>query len=186
MRSRTSGLIAAGLAAAVVSSGVASPDARAARCPNADQVPQAATVDEAATATLCLVNRRRVRRGLPRLHSQPQLRRVGRRYARQMVRRQFFSHTSPTGRTMVDRLEAVGYAQLQMTWTVGEALAWGAGDRATPASIVAAWMASRPHRHLLLEARFRDVGIGVAPGAPTGPGLEGAAATYATELGVRH
>lgn len=193
MQSRTFGFtgtrrrLAAGLLAAAVVSVAATGEARAqASCAGANRIPRAATLDDAATATLCVINRERARRDLPRLHAQDALAQAGRRYARQMARRDFFSHTSPTGSTMDDRLRAVGYAREDMTWTIGEALAWGVGRRATPAGTVAAWMASRPHRRLLLDAGFHDIGIGISVGAPVTPRADGPAATYATELGVRH
>jgi uncharacterized protein YkwD len=81
---------------------------------------------------------------------------------------------------MVDRLRA--YIGGGRRWAVGETLAWGRGSLATPEAIVAAWLESPPHRRVLLEARYRDVGIGVTTGVPVAgdPGV-----TYAAELGVR-
>jgi uncharacterized protein YkwD len=178
--------LAAGVVAVAAVAGPASADARAAvHCPGADEVPRAATLDDAATATLCVINRERTRRGLPRLHAQDALDRAGRRYAATMVRRDFFSHVSPGGSTMGARLRKVGYATDDRRWSIGEALAWGVGDRATPAATVDAWLASRPHRRLLLDPDFRDLGIGVAAGAPVDRRVGGPAATYAAEFGVR-
>lgn len=175
-----------GLLCAAAVSTAATADAAAAGCPGSDRVPRAATVDEAATATLCVINHERARRHIPRLRSQAALDRAGRRYARDMVRRQFFSHTSPSGASMVERLRDVGYADPDRVWSVGEALAWGAGTtRATPTKIVAAWMASPPHRRLLLDRDYRDVGIGVAAGLPVPDRHYAPGATYAAELGVR-
>lgn len=166
--------------------GAPAADAPAANCPNTDRAPSLQSRDEAAAATLCLLNRERARRALPRLRVHRSLQRAGRHYARAMVRGRFFSHTAPTGASMVDRLRDVGYATVNRSWRVGEALAWGLGTRATPAATVAAWLGSPPHRHLLLDATFRDVGIGVAPGVPiTGVHDARAGATYAVELGVR-
>ena len=48
----------------------------------------------------------------------------------------------------------------------GENIAWGSGSRSTPRSIVRAWMASDGHWANILSAAFRDIGIGVSPGAP--------------------
>jgi uncharacterized protein YkwD len=176
--------LAAGVVAVAAVSGPAVAGAQAARCAGADAVPRATTLDDAAAATLCLVNRERSRRGLPRLRDHAALGRAGRRYAGLMVRRQFFSHVSPTGSTMADRDRAVGYATDDRAWSIGEALAWGVGERATPAATVDGWLASRPHRRLLLDADFRDLGIGVAVGAPVGRRADGPAATYAAELGL--
>jgi uncharacterized protein YkwD len=178
--------VAAGVLVVVAGScGPAIADAPAARCVGADAVPRTTTLDVAAAATFCVLNRERTRRHLPRLRDQAALERAGRRYAGAMVRRGFFSHVSPTGSTMLGRLRTVGYATDDQAWSIGEALAWGVGERATPAATVQSWLASRPHRRLLLDADFRDVGIGVAVGAPVGERADGPAATYAAELGVR-
>jgi uncharacterized protein YkwD len=51
----------------------------------------------------------------------------------------------------------------------------------TPAAMVDAWMHSPGHRLNLLHRSFRDVGIGIVAGTPTG----GGGATYTTDFGVR-
>jgi uncharacterized protein YkwD len=45
------------------------------------------------------------------------------------------------------------------------------------------WMHSPPHRRVILTKRFRDVGIAVVSGAPKQ--VEGPAATYVADFGVR-
>ena len=84
---------------------------------------------------------------------------------------------------MAERLRAAGYAGDGYAWAAGEVLAWGSGRRATPAGAVAAWMRSTAHRRVLLARRYRDVGVGVAPGNPAGAG-GGPSATYSAELGL--
>src|SRR5215217_4737033 len=106
------------------------------------------------------------RRGLRALGQRPRLARAGARYAHDMVDGRFFAHTSPDGRTLADRLRAAGYVVAGQRWIAGEALAWGWGGRATPAATVRAWIASPPHRHLLLSRAYHHIGIGVALGAP--------------------
>jgi uncharacterized protein YkwD len=51
--------------------------------------------------------------------------------------------------------------------------------------IVGAWMRSPGHRANILNARFREIGVGIAQGAPRGAGRTVRAGTYATEFGVR-
>lgn len=96
-----------------------------------------------------------------------------------MVSRHYFAHTSPAGRTFVDRLRAAGYLWPARSWSAGEVLAWGAGELSTPAATVGAWMRSPVHRRVLLRRRYREIGVGIAAGTP--PGDRGA--TYAAELG---
>jgi hypothetical protein len=82
--------------------------ATAGRCPLADATPEQASARRLAGALRCLVNRQRRRRGAARLHDAPALDRVARRFAEDMRRRGYFSHVSPTGRRLRDRVRSVG------------------------------------------------------------------------------
>jgi uncharacterized protein YkwD len=62
-------------------------------------------------------------------------------------------------------------------------LAWGDGRFATPRATVAGFMRSPEHRRIILTAAFRDIGVGVAPGAPARGRTH--ALTVAAELGRR-
>jgi uncharacterized protein YkwD len=177
------GAIAALLAAAGAAS--AAPAARAADCgAEAQQTPAPDTQGRAVAAVVCLVNAERERRGLSTLAEHPQLEAAGEAHTRDMVRRGFFAHTTPDGVTMADRLRASGFIRDGDRWGVGETLAWGRDERARPAAIVAAWLDSPSHRRVLLNPRYRRVGIGLAVGLPAG-GATAPGATYAAELGVR-
>ncbi len=48
-------------------------------------------------------------------------------------------------------------------YEVGENIAWGTLWLATPKAIVAGWMASPGHRANILDATFKDTGVGVSP-----------------------
>jgi uncharacterized protein YkwD len=155
------------------------------RCVSADAMPGQAAVEDLRAATLCLMNAERTARGLGRLQSEALLGRVAAGYARQMVRGQFFDHTSPAGSTMLARIKATSYLRDVTSWSVGENLAWGTGTLATPRAMVRAWMQSAEHRANLLDRHFADVGIGVTAGAPVAlePGELGG--TYVTDFGRR-
>jgi uncharacterized protein YkwD len=62
---------------------------------------------------------------------------------------------------------------------LGEDLAWGAGLRALPGSIVRAWLHSPLHRAVLLDCRFSRLGVGIAKGRFGG---HADAAVYAADL----
>ena len=62
-------------------------------------------------------------------------------------------------------------------------LAWGQGDKGSPASIVAAWMASPPHRETILTPSLTEVDVGVRRGKPGARKV--AAATYTADFGYR-
>jgi uncharacterized protein YkwD len=154
-------------------------------CKGAHVAPTARNAAAVAHATLCLLNRQRARRGLPRLRQQRSLTHAATLYARLMVRQGFFDHVSPSGSTLTQRIRRTNYLRGVRGWSIGENLAWGAGSAGTPARIVVAWMHSPGHRRNILDRNFREIGIGVAPGAPRGAGASVAGGTYATEFGAR-
>lgn len=133
-------------------------------------------------ATLCLVNEQRVAAGLPALTSQPQIEGVATQYSQAMVDRRFFDHTSPSGENLQQRL--AGYLFGADGWSIGENIAWGEGPTATPAVIVGGWMHSAGHRANILSSEFREIGIGIVSGTPTGS-APASSATYTTDFGAR-
>jgi uncharacterized protein YkwD len=132
-------------------------------------------------ATLCLLNRERRGHGLHALRLNPSLSKAASQHAHDMVSRGYFSHTSPGGMGVVDRIRRTGYVHGGQSWLLGENLAWGAGTTGTPRKIVSAWMHSPPHRANILTPGLREIGIGIARGAPQPTGV--AAETYATDFG---
>jgi uncharacterized protein YkwD len=152
-----------------------------AACPGGGSLPTHTTVDRAVDATLCLVNRARAEHGLAALRSAGALERAAAAHSRDMVRRDFFSHESPGGSTPQQRIDRTGYLNGARSWAIGETIAWGTGGYATPSSIVRGWLNSPGHRAILLDGRYRDVGIGVAIGAPSGSG----GATFTGDFGAR-
>ncbi len=64
-------------------------------------------------------------------------------------------------------------------------IAWGTESFASPEHIVQEWMASRPHRAVILTKLYRDAGVAVEPAIPGVLGAGRAGATYAMEFGVR-
>lgn len=156
---------------------------RKSACPNADVAPTAANVALVRAAVLCLHNRERSARGLPRLTERADLREAAEGHSRDMVDAQFFAHDAPDGRDMVDRILGTGYARGQ-GWSVGENIAWGTGPLATAAAIHRAWMRSPGHKANILRRQFREIGIGIALGAPA-PVRGEDGATYTVDFGVR-
>jgi len=156
------------------------------RCPGANVVPTAHSVNAARDATACLVNRERTKRGLRALRTNRLLESSAGAYARDMVRRSFFAHVSPTGETLTERIrEDTRYLAGALRWEIGENLAWGTGSLATPAQIVRGWMRSPGHRRNILHASYREMGLGVALGTPVDASAASGAATYANQFGRR-
>jgi uncharacterized protein YkwD len=135
------------------------------------------------SATLCMINAQRHSHGLPALRLNAKLSQAAQAHSRDMVRRRYFSHTTPEGLSFADRIRATGYMRAAHRWVVGETLAWGWGDRSSAGRIVQGWMHSPPHRKEILEPSFREVGIGVVSGVPRAMPRGGA--TYTADFGVR-
>jgi uncharacterized protein YkwD len=152
-------------------------------CGAVDERPQESGIGAAGQATVCLVNRERTTRGLPALRQNGLLTQASAEHSQDMVRRDYFEHTSADGRTVGDRLRAIGYSR-GFSASAGENIAYGVGDKATPAAIVAAWMRSPGHRADILRPAFTEIGIGIALGAPeVAADRQSVSATYTTDFG---
>jgi uncharacterized protein YkwD len=152
-----------------------------AACGGASSAPTAATLARAQSATVCLINSARRQHGLSRLGSTASLARAAAGFSQDMASGGFFSHQSPAGSTPQMRINRVGYLNGASGYTIGETIAWGSGDQASPAAIVRSWLRSPGHRAILLNGGFRDVGIGIALGAPGGS----SGATFTGDFGAR-
>jgi uncharacterized protein YkwD len=156
---------------------------RAEACENTDLIPDAGNLATVRAAVLCLHNRERSARGLPALRENAKLRKAAEGHSAHMVDAQFFAHDAPGGQDMVDRILGAGYAR-DAGWSLGENIAWGTGGLATAAEIQRAWMRSAGHKANILRRQFRDIGIGIALGAPIDDGGP-YGATYTADFGVR-
>ncbi len=112
-------------------------------------VPAPAVAADAEREAVDALNDVRRAHGLRPLAVSSSLSRSSGRYARHMIRHDYFGHGSGvTGR----------FAQ------AGETLAWHGGWKAQPRRTVRRWMASSGHRAVLLSPSFRKIGIGLARG----------------------
>ena len=141
------------------------------------------TVKEAGLATLCLLNRARAEAGLRPLRLNGRLSYAARRHSHDMVARRYFAHDSLNGATPFQRMRATHYVPRDASWWLGENIGWGAGSLASPAALVSAWMHSPMHRANILSPHFREIGIGIAVGAPTRAFAGQPGATYTTDFG---
>jgi uncharacterized protein YkwD len=152
-------------------------------CKDSSLVPTAGNIARVVAATLCLINKQRAAHGLASVHTNAALKKAAAAYAKEMVAQSFFGHVSPSGEDLLHRLRAVGYIRPGHGYTIGENIAAASGSGATPAAIVAMWMNSPDHRANILNASFKDSGIGVVAALPgvvgSGPG-----ATYTQDFGT--
>lgn len=133
------------------------------------------------SAIRCLVNATRAQRGLRPLRPSGRLNLAADRHSADMVARAYFAHVTPEGRSVADRVRDTGYLAGSQDWALGEDIGWGTSTLSTPASIFEAWMNSPPHRRVILDRDFREIGVGVAPGVPVAG--EGDGATFVIDLG---
>jgi len=150
-------------------------------CENADASPAEAGESAVRAAILCLHNQIRAERNLPLLRENARLRRAASAHSSDMVSRGFFEHTTPDGVTMVDRIMATRYASPRVGWAIGENLAWGTGNLATPRAIMKAWMDSPGHRANVVKRAYREIGLGIVTGVPSD---RANGATYTADFGV--
>ena len=157
--------------------------ASASACADTELLPTAETLPRVAASTLCLLNEQRAGAGLRPVAENAALTRASRDYSQLMVDQTFFAHESPDGTDVVDRVTSAGYLRPgEEGWVVGENLAWAQGNLASPRNVVQAWMDSPGHRHNILAADYREIGVGIVLGTPY-PGPAGA--TFTTDFGAR-
>ncbi len=97
------------------------------------------------------INQIRRSHGLKRMRPSLALFYSARRYARRMMRSDYFGHQARIPLTRRFR-------------TAGETLAWHSGWRLSPRRTVGQWMGSPSHRAVLLSSRFTQLGVGRARG----------------------
>jgi uncharacterized protein YkwD len=147
-------------------------------------VPTSANVAQVEAATLCLINEVRAENGEPPLSDNGKLHTAARQHSADMIGKDYFGHTTPTGGTVDTRILATGYAPPGSSYELGENIDCAGVTLASPIATVNAWLSSPDHRANILNRHFRDTGIGVAPAAPArcAEGLPGA--TYTQDFGV--
>ncbi|GBF05612.1 SCP/PR1 domain [Deinococcus aerius] len=79
-------------------------------------------------------------------------------HSKDMAVRGFFSHTNPDGLSPFDRMRAAGYTNFT---AAGENIAAG---QSTPEQVVAGWLQSPGHCANIMNAAYRDLGVGYYAG----------------------
>jgi uncharacterized protein YkwD len=126
---------------------------------------------------LVLFNQQRAAHGLQPLTIDAKLTRAADSHSDDMLRRGYFAHDGPQGKWDV-RIRR--YVRRTL---IGEILSQGAGQYATPAGMVTAWMHSPEHRRIILTPGLRLVGLGVATGTYHGrDGVAMATADFSSNI----
>jgi uncharacterized protein YkwD len=158
-----------------------SKSARAGACTGAYAIAvDAATLQRANDAVLCLVNRERAARGVGSVRAAGPLTSASTAHSAEMVANKYFSHAGLNGDDVYARVTRAGY-----NWrAAGEAIIWGAGRSATPFKLVTALLKSAAHRPIMLDRSYRELGVGLVLGGPT-RNATGSASTLTLDFGSR-
>ena len=119
-------------------------------CPGATLPPTGTDGAAVDVATLCLVNAVRAAYRLHPLRPNRQLAKVATSQVATMIRWDYFADVRPTGQTPMSLVGVTRYPAHTAGFAVGQNIAWGTASFASPEHIVAEWMASPPHRAIIL------------------------------------
>ena len=161
-------VLAPATAVAEASAKPASVVARAAQqCADADLEPAAGNLGGSAPrSSACTTRSARARPSA--LRESPRLRRAATGHSEDMVTRRFFEHTAPRGVTMVDRIMRTNYARQTRAGPSARTSPGAPGASPRPRGVMQAWMESPGHRANVLSRAYRELGIGVVTGVPSG------------------
>jgi uncharacterized YkwD family protein len=116
------------------------------------------TADE--LETFNLINQQRTNNGLPALKIDPELQRVARIKAQDMVNNNYFDHTSPIYGTPFNMMKNFGITYK----SAGENIAGNSSN----SSAVTAWMNSPGHKANILNSSYNYTGLGVVSSSKYG------------------
>ncbi|GIG57003.1 hypothetical protein Lfu02_13750 [Longispora fulva] len=120
--------------------------------------------DSREAQVLTLVNAERKTAGCQAVTADSRLAVAARMHSADMIKRNFFDHTNPDGKSPGERIAAAGFTG--PAW--GENIAAGQRD---PASVMKAWMNSPGHKANILNCKFKYLGVGVAEAAGSKYGI---------------
>lgn len=153
--------------AAIAAPSASAAAAAGAPCPGADVPATTASAVATGDAIVCLIDAARAARGRPALRRNPRLRTAAQKFASALDPAKPLTHAGRDGSMPLTRIADAGYARGASGFSAAETLGRSEGSLTTPAARVASWLRSASTRRLLLSARYRDVGVGVA-GAGSG------------------
>lgn len=115
-----------------------------------------ADIESEKAAFLSLINQYRQQNGLKPLSLSSTLSTAAQLHSEDMANRNYFSHTTPEGKTFVDRIIGAGYTHFTC---LGENIAAGFS---TAQAVFEAWRNSPSHNENMLNPCFEEIGIGLA------------------------
>lgn len=124
------------------------------RRPTSPTLDQANAIERRAFEETNLI---RTQNGLPALTWDADVCRLAREHSAHMSREGYFSHTTPDGKRLRDRVRLVGIGQYRV---VAENIAYNQGYEDPGAFAVERWMLSPKHRANILSPEFQSMAIG--------------------------
>ena len=114
-----------------------------------------------------LTNEARRKNGLSALEPDNMLTTLAREKSDDMAKRQYFSHTNPEGKTIIDHYDDEKPAKIGLLGKIGENIHMGQrndySDIKTSARVIVdSWMISPGHRKNILDPAYTHLGVGVA------------------------
>jgi uncharacterized protein YkwD len=154
-------------------------------CSNTYLLPNAGNLQQIREATLCLINQERAENNEPPLQPSPQLETTAQTHSEEMITDNYFAHTTPNGQGPAERAITAGYLpNPQDGYDIGENIAWGLNNKATPQATVTAWINSPEHLENILETHYQNTGIGITPQPPPYLAHNQPGATYTQDFGA--
>jgi uncharacterized protein YkwD len=117
------------------------------------------------------INGLRLHHGLSRLKLSRGLQRAAAAHSNAMARRGFFGHEGGAGDDLSTRLRRSYPPEKGRPWSVGENLVWSS-PRLDAEEALATWVTNPIHRRILLDPRWREIGLG-AVHTESAPGVFG-------------
>jgi uncharacterized protein YkwD len=131
------------------------------------------------------INELRARHGLRPLRFSIRLTAAADSHSQAMVARGFFAHASTDGTSFWKRVRRWYGARGYSYWAVGENLLW-ASPSVGPEEALAMWLASPPHKKVLLTPKWEEIGLSAVHAAAAPGVFEGHEVTVITaDFGVR-
>lgn len=126
---------------------------------DASQPKSAETTFEMEKKVFALINEIRRTKGLRELVWSDEVARIARLHSTNMAEKSFFSHRGLDGKMIDDRADSVGLSKWR---AIGENIAYNRGYAKPTEFAVECWMKSPGHRDNLLDANWKETGIGIA------------------------
>ncbi len=132
------------------------------------------------------INKQRAKYDLAAVRVNAKLIDSARAHSADMAVRKYFEHDSPDGETWSSRIVRYGYTREGCSyWRAGENIYYGSGLYSSPYVAVTAWMGSKAHRAVILNRRFRDIGVGAVKTEDGYANINGVVWFFTLDLGRR-